>query len=103
MGTEDGTRETNLVIACAEDELGVRVQVQNTLDNLALVDRNRADLEVLFAHENYETAQQTQMLHQVRCQRYLRSAVCERGCSRASLDTAGTGIAYKFRNSARVR
>jgi hypothetical protein len=48
----------NLVIACAEDEFGIRVQVENTFDNLALVDSNWADLEVLFAHQHYiETAQ----------------------------------------------
>ena len=47
-------RETNLVIACAKDESSVWVQVQNTLDDLALVDRDRADFEVLFAHKYYE-------------------------------------------------
>ena len=47
-------RATNLVIACTEDELSVWVQVQNTLDDLALVDRHRADFEVLFAHKHYE-------------------------------------------------
>jgi len=34
--------------------LGIGVQIENTFDNLALVDSNWADLEVLFAHENYE-------------------------------------------------
>jgi len=51
-------RETNLVIACAEDELDVWVQVENTLDDLALVDRHRADFEVLFAHKHYDDSPQ---------------------------------------------
>jgi hypothetical protein len=36
--------------------LGIRVQVENTFDNLALVDSNWADLEVLFAHKHYESS-----------------------------------------------
>jgi hypothetical protein len=56
-------RETNLVIACAEDKLSVRVLVQNTLDDLPLVDRYRADLEVLLSNEHCERqAQRTQRL-----------------------------------------
>jgi len=47
-------RKTNLVIACAKDESSVWVQVQNTLDDLALVDRHRADFKVLFTHKHYE-------------------------------------------------
>ena len=41
-----------LVVAGAEDELGVRVEVQDPLHNLALVHGERADLEVLLANED---------------------------------------------------
>jgi hypothetical protein len=50
------TCETNLVITRAKDKSSVRVQVQNTLDDLALVDRHWADFEILFAHKHYERA-----------------------------------------------
>ena len=46
-------RKTNLVIACAKDESSIWVQVQNTPDDLALVDRHRADFQVLFTHKHY--------------------------------------------------
>ena len=48
-----------LVVARAEDELGVGVGVQDALDDLALVDGERADLEVLLADENC-TARESQ-------------------------------------------
>ena len=42
-----------LVVARAEDELGVGVEVEDALDDLALVHRERADFEVLLADEDY--------------------------------------------------
>ena len=43
---------TNLVIAGAEHELGVGVEVQDALHDLALVHRERADFEVLLPDED---------------------------------------------------
>ena len=42
-----------LVVAGAEDELGVGVEVEDALHDLALVDGERAHFEVLLADENY--------------------------------------------------
>jgi len=42
----------SLVITRAEHKLSVRVLVQDTLDNLALVDGTWADFKVLLANEN---------------------------------------------------
>ena len=47
---------TYLVITRTEDKLRVRVQVQDPLDDLALVDRNRANLQVLLADEDLNRA-----------------------------------------------
>lgn len=47
---------TYLVITCTEDKLRVRVQVQDPLDDLALVDRNRANLQILLADEDLNRA-----------------------------------------------
>jgi hypothetical protein len=52
-------RETNLVVPCAEDELGFWVQIQDALDNFALIDRNWADFEIFFAHEYYQMSDKT--------------------------------------------
>ncbi len=41
-----------LVVTSAEDELGVWVEVENTLDNFTLVDSDRANFKVLLADEN---------------------------------------------------
>ena len=41
-----------LVVARAEHELGLGVEVENALDDLALVDRERTDFEVLLADED---------------------------------------------------
>ena len=46
------SEETNLVVTRTKDELGIRIQVENTLNDLAFVDRDRADLEVLLTDEN---------------------------------------------------
>ena len=45
-------KETDLVVTSTEDEVGVGVLVQELLDNLALVDRERADLEILLSDEH---------------------------------------------------
>ena len=42
-----------LVITGAEDELRVGVEVEDTLDDFALVDGNGTNFEVLLANENY--------------------------------------------------
>ena len=44
---------THLVISRAEDEFGVRVIVQNTLDDLSFVDSNRPDLKILLSDQDY--------------------------------------------------
>ena len=46
--------EIYLVITSAEDELGVGVEVEDALHDLALVHRERAHLEVLLAHEHLD-------------------------------------------------
>ena len=57
------SEETNFVVTRTKDELGIRIQVENTLDDLAFVDRDRADLEVLLTDENlYEAAQRSYSL-----------------------------------------
>ena len=43
---------THLVVTSAEHELGIRIVVEDALDDLALVDRYWADLEVLLADED---------------------------------------------------
>jgi hypothetical protein len=45
--------------------LSVRVLVQNTLDDLPLVDRYRADLEVLLSNEHCETRSANAEVNQV--------------------------------------
>jgi hypothetical protein len=47
-----GQARTHLVVAGAEDELGLGVLVNDALDNLALVDGERPDLKVLLADED---------------------------------------------------
>ena len=42
-----------LVVAGAEDELGVGVEVEDALHDLALVHRERADFQVLLPDEDY--------------------------------------------------
>ena len=43
---------TNLIIASTEDEFCVWVEVEDSFDDFALVDGNRANFEVLFANED---------------------------------------------------
>lgn len=45
-------RSTDLVVTGAEDKVGVRVLVQELLDDLALVDRERSNLEVLLSDKD---------------------------------------------------
>lgn len=45
---------THLVITSAEDEVGIGVLVENTLDDLALVDGQRTNLEVLLTNEDLD-------------------------------------------------
>ena len=43
-----------LVVACAEDEFGVGVEVENAFDDFALVDGDGTDFEVLLADEDLD-------------------------------------------------
>jgi hypothetical protein len=55
---ENELRETNLVVTRTKDELGIGIHVNNALDDLAFVDRDRADLKVLLTDQDYEAVQQ---------------------------------------------
>ena len=57
LGEEEERAEhvlVGLVVARAEDELGVGVEVEDALHDLTLVHRERAHLEVLLAHEHLD-------------------------------------------------
>lgn len=43
-----------LVISCTENKLGFRVLAQQSLDNLALVDNRRTNLEILLADQDLD-------------------------------------------------
>lgn len=50
---EDGSGEISyLIVTRAENELGIGVAIQDSLDDFALVDSNGANLEILLADEN---------------------------------------------------
>lgn len=56
--------------------MGVRIQVQDSLDNLTLVDCEWSHLEVLLANEHYGTAQNPQHF-EGRNNTFNRSFVCD--------------------------
>lgn len=59
IGSYDAVRMlkqmTYLVITGAEDEIGIRVFVHETLDDLSLVDSQRPDFEILLTDQNYKS------------------------------------------------
>jgi hypothetical protein len=48
------TLSTHLVISRTEDKVGIGVVVENTLDNLSLVDSDRPDFKILLSNQDYQ-------------------------------------------------
>jgi len=53
---------TNFVITSTEDEFGIRIHVEYSLDNLSLINSERSYFEVLLSNHHYSKPSE-QVLH----------------------------------------